>query len=199
MAEVEYATTARLPVAAIWDFVRDMDNWATYLTGYQSHEKQDDDESVWVLKGDVGHLSRTLRFQVRVTEWAGPERVTFVLKGLNEPMEGGGEFRMEAWEDPEAASAAASRPPRAGFLQRALQAVVRLFFRLFRGRVDRAADADAGPGAGMARLCFRLELRPGGPMGPMVNAMIKPAMAVAAEDLANRIVGHLEQQRGDAP
>jgi hypothetical protein len=30
----------------------------------------------------------------------------------------------------------------------------------------------------------------------MVNAMIKPAMAVAAEDLANRIVGHLER-RGD--
>ena len=31
-------------------------------------------------------------------------------------------------------------------------------------------------------------------MGPMINAMIKPAMTVAAEDLANRIVGHLETE-----
>ena len=55
---------------------------------------------------------------------------------------------------------------------------------------------DAGPGEGMARLTFRLTITPGGPMGPMINAMIKPAMVVAAEDLADRIVGHLEQEHG---
>ncbi len=40
MAESEYSTTARLPLETIWDFVKEMDNWAPFLTGYQAHEKQ---------------------------------------------------------------------------------------------------------------------------------------------------------------
>ncbi len=193
MAEVEYSTTAKLPVETIWDFVCEIDNWAAYMTGYQSHEKENADDSVWVLKGDVGAMTRTLKFRVHVTEWAGPERVTFELEGLNEQMSGDGEFVMQSYEDESAEATAATT--RKGWLQRAIEAVVRFFFRLFRGRVERAASADAGPGEGMARLRFRLEMRPGGPMGPMINAMIKPAMTVAAEDLANRIVGHLETER----
>ena len=51
----------------------------------------------------------------------------------------------------------------------------------------------------MARLEFKLRLDPGGPMAPMVNAMIKPAMLVAAEDLANKIIGHLEARESGSP
>ena len=53
MPEAEYSTTARLPVPMIWAYVREMDNWAPFLRGYQSHERQSDTDSVWVLKGDV--------------------------------------------------------------------------------------------------------------------------------------------------
>ncbi len=42
MPETEYTTTAKLPVEVIWDFVREMDNWAAFVTGYQSHEKQNE-------------------------------------------------------------------------------------------------------------------------------------------------------------
>jgi hypothetical protein len=45
----------------------------------------------------------------------------------------------------------------------------------------------------MARLSFRLRVDPGGPQAPMLNAMLRPAMVAAAEDLASRIVAHLEQ------
>jgi carbon monoxide dehydrogenase subunit G len=197
MAEVEYSTTAKLPVETIWDFVREIDNWAAYMTGYQSHEKENADDSVWVLKGDVGAMTRTLKFRVHVSEWAGPERVTFELEGLNEQMSGDGEFVMQSYEAEIVETASA--PARKSWLQRAVEAVVRFFFRLFRGRAERAASADTGPGEGMARLRFRLEMRPGGPMGPMINAMIKPAMTVAAEDLANRIVGHLETEHPGSP
>lgn len=196
MASVQYSTTAKLPVESIWQFVRDMDNWAEYLTGYQSHERHGEDDSTWVLKGDVGSLTRTLRFEVHVEEWAGPERVRFRLRGVNEPMEGSGRFLMERYE--EAGDSAAPPPPARGLLQRLLEPVIRFFFRLFRGRARRGPEADAGPGEGMARLTFELEIKPGGPMAPMIDAMMRPAMAVAAEDLANRIVGHLEQQRGGA-
>ena len=210
MAEVEYTTTAKLPVPAIWDFVSEMDNWAPLLTGYQTHEKQSESESVWTLKGDVGSLTRTVQFQVSITEWAGPERVTFLLKGLNEAIEGGGEFYLESYEEevaPPAVSAtgaggaesAGPTPTRQGFFGRMLAAIARFFFRKKYGEAERGEHADAGPGEGMARLSFKLRLEPGGPMAPMVNAMIKPAMLVAAEDLANKIIGRLEAQRSGNP
>ena len=191
MAETEYTTTARLPVETIWEFIEEMDNWAEYMTGYQSHEKHSRDDSTWVLKGDVGVLARTLQFKVHVNEWDGPRRVVFELEGQNEPMTGRGEFEMEAYE--EAGSLPAVSEERG--LARFLDSIARFFFRLFRGAAERGADAGAGPGAGMSKLTFRLRIDPGGPMAPMINAMMKPAMVVAAEDLANKIVGELEARR----
>lgn len=190
MPETEYSTTAPLPAAAIWPFVREMDNWAPFVAGYQSHRKESETDSRWVLKGDVGVLTRTLELRVRVTEWAGPERVTFELEGLNEPLRGVGEFRMEPWR-PEAASA---RPAGegSGGLARLFEPIFRLLLRLLRGRVERAAD----PGGPQTKLTFRLRLDPGGPMAPMVSAMMKPALRPAAEELANRIVAHLEAAQG---
>ena len=194
MAEIEYSTSARLPVESIWDFVQDMDNWATFLTGYQGHEKHGEQDSLWTLKGDVGVLQRRVQFRVKVTEWDGPERVSFELEGVNEPMSGSGTFTMGRYEE-----AVESSAPRKGWLARAFEAVLRFFHRLVYGRVERGADADAGPGEGMARLSFRLRIEPGGPMAPMINAMMQPAMSVAAEDLANKIIAHLEAQRDEAP
>lgn len=190
MAETEYSTTAKLPVETIWEFVKEMDNWASFLTGYQSHEKQSETDSVWTLKGDVGVLARVLKFQVHITEWAGPERVTFELEGLNEPMKGEGAFLMERYEEAPAEGTALAPAQRPGLLAR----FFRWLFQRFHGRVERAESADAGPGAGMAKLTFRLRIDPGGPMAPMVNAMMKPAMPPAAEDLANRIMAHLESR-----
>ena len=196
MPEAEFTTTAKLPVETIWDFVKEMDNWAEYVTGYQSHEKQSETDSVWVLKGDVGVMARVLKFHVHITEWSGPSRVSFELKGLNEPMEGSGSFELEAFEESGAAAPAAAAPSR-NSLVRALEGVVRFFLRLFSGGAPkRAASADAGPGAGMAKLTFRLEIKPGGPMAPMVNAMMKPAMLPAAEQLANSIMARLEETHG---
>ncbi len=196
MAEAEYATTAKLPVEAIWEFVKDMDNWAHFVRGYQTHQKQSEDDSVWTLKGDLGVMARLLEFRVHVTEWAGPERVTFELEGLNEPMQGGGEFRMEPYEEGGVAGASESAPRRNPLL-RLLEVIVRFFLRLFGGGRSQRADsaAGAGPGEGMARLSFRLRIDPGGPMAPMVNAMIKPVLFPVAEELANQIMAHLESQR----
>ena len=201
MAEVEFTTTAKLPVQTIWTFVSEMDNWAPLLTGYQTHEKQNDNDSVWTLKGDLGSLTRTVKFQVNVTEWAGPERVTFELKALNEAIEGAGEFVMERYDEASAepsssaqvvAASVAASQSEPGFFGRLLAALLRFFFRQKYGEAARGQHADAGPGEGMARLTFKLRLDPGGPMAPMVNAMIKPAMLIAAEDLANKIIGQLE-------
>ena len=193
MPEVEYATTARLPVATIWEFVNEMDNWAAFVAGYQSHEKQSDKNSTWVLKGDVGMLARTVKFAVHVEEWNGPSRVSFSLEGLNEPMKGSGTFVLEPYED---AALAAPAPPRRRLGARLLESVARFFYRLRHGRAERAASADAGPAAGTSRLTFRLRIDPGGPMAPMISALVKPLLQPAAEDLANKILATLERRHG---
>lgn len=197
MAEAEYTTTARLPLETIWDFVKEMDNWAPFVAGYQSHVKLSEDDSTWVLKGDVGVLARTVEFAVHVDEWAGPERVQFSLKGVNEPMEGGGTFLLSPHEEADpAAPGAIAVPARDGWLTRLFTALARFFYGLVHGRAERAKSADAGPGAGMSRLVFRLRVDPGGPMAPMVNAMMKPMMMPAAEGLANQIMATLEKRHG---
>jgi carbon monoxide dehydrogenase subunit G len=193
LPEVEFATTARLPVEVIWDFVQDMDNWARFVAGYQSHEKHSETDSTWLLKGDVGVLARTVKFAVHIEEWDGPSKVTFSLAGVNEPMKGSGTFLLERFED---ASALAPAPARPGLLARLFEAVARFFYRLRHGGARRAASADAGPAAGTSRLIFRLRIDPGGPMAPMVSALMRPLMKPAAEDLAHRILATLEQRHG---
>lgn len=181
-------TTARLPVQTIWDFVREMDNWAGFVAGYQEHVKESESDSVWTLKGDVGVLTRTVKFRVHVTEWSGPERVAFTLQGLNEPLQGGGGFHMQ---QDGSGRPVLPAPARRGLLARWLEALARFFLRRRRGAPQRA-EVPATAEAGAARLTFRLRLDPGGPMAPMLNAMLEPPMRAAAEDLANRILGALE-------
>ena len=96
MPEVEYVTTLPLGREPVWEFVKDMNNWAPFLTGYQKHQIIDETDSIWTLKGDVGILSRVVEFRAHITEWSGPERVSFTLTGLNEAVEGGGTLRMDS-------------------------------------------------------------------------------------------------------
>ena len=193
MPEVEYSTTARLPVGTIWEFVQEMDNWAPFVAGYQGHEKQSEKDSTWVLKGDVGMLARTVKFAVHIEEWAGPSRVSFSLDGVNEPMKGSGTFVLEPYED---AALVVAPAPRKSFVARLLESVARFLYRLRHGRAERAASADAGPAAGTSRLSFRLRIEPGGPMAPMISALVKPLLQPAAEDLANKILATLERRHG---
>jgi hypothetical protein len=189
MPEVQYTTRLRLPPAAVWDFVKDMNNWAPFLTGYQAHEPISETDSVWTLKGDVGVLARTVRLKVHVTEWNGPERVAFTLSGLNEPVEGGGTLVMT--EDDGAAPA---EPAKTGLFRRLAESLFRFLYRL---RYGAPKELPAGPhGSGTARLTFTLRMEAGGPTGPLVNAMLGPVMLPAAEDLAKKIAAHLEKAHG---
>jgi carbon monoxide dehydrogenase subunit G len=188
MPEVEYATTMSLPRSLIWDFVKDMNNWAPFLTGYQKHEILDETDSVWTLKGDVGILSRMVRLQAHITEWVDQERVAFTLTGLNEKVDGGGVLVM----DDVVADAPPPPPPRRRwFGRRFLDWFFRKMFRRMHGEGPKRLAAPAS--AAQARLTFTLRMDAGGPTGPLVNAMLGPALLPAAEDLANKIAAHLEQ------
>jgi carbon monoxide dehydrogenase subunit G len=236
VAEAEYTTTTRVPIDAVWAFVQEMDNWGRFVTGYQKHEKQDDKHSTWTLRGDVGVLSRTLTFAVEIVEWNGPSRVSFTLKGVNEPMQGEGTFTLTTESESDSGSGSGSDSDSAAQLdvragsggpsedglsggrrtdpqtppgnqpgeprQSSLFRLLQSFWRWLLGRAgggapqrDASAALPAAAGETLTRLRFALKLQPGGPMAPMVDAMIRPLMLPAAEDLANRILAQLESDR----
>src|SRR5262245_7468717 len=196
MPEVEYTTTMALSRELVWDFVKDMNNWAPMLTGYQTHEILDETDSVWTLKGDVGILSRVVKLRAHVTEWVDRERVVFTLTGLNEKVDGGGVLVMA--DDAIEASAAAAPAPdqeekkkkRAWFGRRFLDWFFRRMFKRKFGEGPKRLEAPTDARE-RARLTFTLRMDAGGPTGPLVNAMLGPALLPAAEDLANKIAAHL--------
>lgn len=193
MPEVTFKTAMNLPVGLVWDFVKDMNNWAPFLTGYQKHEILSETDSIWTLKGDVGVLSRVVQLKAHVTEWAGPERVSFTLTGLNEPVAGGGTLEMR----PHVGQAPAA--PKLGFVQRLLRGFARFLMRLLHGKAPlRPALTGATLNGEGSLLTFTLRMEAGGATGPLVNAMLAPALAPAAEDLANKIAAHLERQHSAA-
>jgi len=198
MPEVEYTTQVALPREAVWEFVKDMNNWAPYLTGYQTHEVLSETDSIWTLKGDVGVLARIVKLKAHVTEWNGPERVSFTLTGLNEQVDGDGTLEMGATVASDGAPSKAPLAPapvvRRSFFGRILDAVFRFFFRCMHGPAPVRTLPAAGPSS---QLKFRLRMDASGPTGPLVNAMLAPALLPAAEDLANKIAAHLERGSGD--
>lgn len=188
MPEVEYTTTVARPREQIWEFVKDMNNWAPFLTGYQRHEIVDERDSIWTLKGDVGVLARVVKLRAHITEWNGPERVEFTLTGINEQVDGGGELVMQPYTGE---ALALPPPPKKSWFRRLLEAFARMLFRRVHGpAVARALPAKADGES--SRLSFKLRMDAGGPTGPLVNAMLAPALLPAAEDLANKIAAHLE-------
>jgi len=94
MPEITYSTTMAAPRATVWEFVRDINNWAPLTRGYQAHEIVNERESVWTVKGDLGPISRITKFHVTITEWVEGERVAFTVNGLNEPINGSGAIKI---------------------------------------------------------------------------------------------------------
>lgn len=94
MPKVDYSTVMDVPRAEVWEFVRDINNWAPFATGYQHHEIINEQESVWTVKGEIGPISRTTKFHIVITEWAEEERVGFTVQGVNEPISGEGVIRL---------------------------------------------------------------------------------------------------------
>jgi carbon monoxide dehydrogenase subunit G len=95
MPEGKHDIIIDVPIEQVWDFVKDMDNWAPLLPGYISHEKLNEKQSNWTFKETVGVLKKKISLQVTIKEWIEPTRVTFDLKGINENLTGDGYFNAE--------------------------------------------------------------------------------------------------------
>ena len=96
MPEGKHEVTIDVPIEEVWEFVKDMDNWAPLLPGYISHEKLSENHSNWTFKETVGLLKKKISLQVTIKEWIEPTKVTFDLKGINENLTGRGYFKAAA-------------------------------------------------------------------------------------------------------
>ena len=190
MPEVEHTTTVSALLPQVWNFVEDMDNWAPFLTGYQRHEKLSRDESIWVVKGELGGLTRTAEFKVCVTEWDEPSRVTFVMEGLQEPVTGSGEFLATTLD-----GAVPGATPQVPAPKRSDGLFTRLWNRLSRWLLRRATRSeDIEPSrpanaaeSGNTKITFKLNVQAGGATGPVLNLLLGPMLKPVAEDLALKI------------
>jgi len=144
MPDVTHVATVKAPVDVTWDFCKDINNWVQYLKGYVKHEEQNETDSTWWIKGDVGIMAKTVSFNVHIDEWIDGDRVTFSMKGVSENMTGKGSLKVE-------------------------------------------------PDGDNTTLTFYLEIKAGGLIGPMVNAVLGPVLKPIATDFAEKLVARIEE------
>src|SRR6516165_6875471 len=96
MIETDCSVSIAAPLGAVWNFARDITAWSKLMPGLQDCAIIDADHSRWTLKVGAGALVRTVRVNVHVTRWAGPEEVDFTYALEGDPVQGGGTYRARA-------------------------------------------------------------------------------------------------------
>ena len=73
MIETEQTILINSAIDRVWDYARDIKNWASIMPGYQDCTIIDENASRWTLKVGVGGLVRTVNVAVkrRSVGWAG--------------------------------------------------------------------------------------------------------------------------------
>jgi carbon monoxide dehydrogenase subunit G len=89
--------TIELPVSIekVWTYIRDIDNWAATVPGYEEHEIVNEKQSTWAIKGDMGILKKTAKLQVEINEWVEPKKVAFQFRSLSEDFVGKGHYEAD--------------------------------------------------------------------------------------------------------
>jgi carbon monoxide dehydrogenase subunit G len=85
-----------VPIDVIWDFVKDMDNWAPLVPNYINHEKITERQSTWEFKTDIGILKKKISLIIDITEWNEPTKISFTLTGKSDRYSGEGYFEAKA-------------------------------------------------------------------------------------------------------
>jgi len=95
MPEIQREIFIDAPINTIWNYVKDIGNWAKQMPGYEEFELINEDDSVWTLNVNIGPFNRNEILEVHVTQWNEPNSVTFELKGRNDPIIGEGSYNAK--------------------------------------------------------------------------------------------------------
>ncbi|WLR43386.1 SRPBCC family protein [Bacillus carboniphilus] len=95
MARSFFVEKVHVNYKEMWNYIQDMNNWAPLVPGYQIHKIFNEKRSIWHFKMDLGFMKPLVKMEVNITEWKEPSKVSFDLKGLNQPFEGSGFFEAK--------------------------------------------------------------------------------------------------------
>lgn len=79
----------------VWTFLEDVDKWAPLIPGYIEHEKVSAQQFTWKFRADLGMMQKNIVMQVDITEQVECSKLAFTLEGLNESLEGSGNFQLQ--------------------------------------------------------------------------------------------------------
>jgi uncharacterized membrane protein len=97
MPSGKYQVEIQLPIDDIWEFIRDIDNWAPLVPGYVGHTKINDHQSTWDFQSESGLIKKNLSLLIDITEWIEPSLVAFHL--TSEKYSGRGYFQADRLND----------------------------------------------------------------------------------------------------
>ncbi|WP_042356439.1 CoxG family protein [Bacillus rubiinfantis] len=95
MATGTYQIELDLPIEDIWNFVKDMDNWAPLVPNYLTHEKLTERQSTWEFLSEIGLIKKKISLIIDINEWEEPTKIGFTLKGKSEKYHGSGYFQAQ--------------------------------------------------------------------------------------------------------
>ncbi|WP_062106526.1 CoxG family protein [Bacillus niameyensis] len=95
MATGTHTVEIPVDVQVVWDYVSDLEKWATTVPAYKEHEIINDKQSIWTFEGSIKGIKKTIQAQVDITEWIEPSNIKFEIKGLSDNFTGSGHFTTE--------------------------------------------------------------------------------------------------------
>jgi carbon monoxide dehydrogenase subunit G len=95
MATGTHTVEIPIDVQAVWNYVSDLEKWATTVPAYKEHEIINDNQSIWTFEGNVKGIKKIIQAQVDITERNEPSNIRFELKGLSDNFTGSGHFTAE--------------------------------------------------------------------------------------------------------
>lgn len=95
MAQATHSVIVPLSVDTVWNFVSQIENWATLVPAYKEHEQIDDKKSVWTFEGNMKGIKKTVKMELEIIEFSEPNNIKFTLTGLTDNFKGSGQFQAE--------------------------------------------------------------------------------------------------------
>jgi carbon monoxide dehydrogenase subunit G len=94
MPEIDKTFDIDAPPQETWEYMTDMQNFASHLPGFVEYEEEDEKTSFWTVKIDLSMFSKELTFEVDVQEEEYP-KAAFTLEPVDQPADGEGSVEFE--------------------------------------------------------------------------------------------------------
>ena len=93
MPSGKHQVEIHVPIDHIWNFIKDIDNWAPLVPGYITHSRINERQSTWDFQNENGLIKKNISLLIDIQEWTEPTLVSFQLS--SEKYNGRGYFQAE--------------------------------------------------------------------------------------------------------